>query len=152
MRSLLKSWRARARLLWRLSWADRLLLAETCLFLGVARALVLIVPFGKLAPHLDKVNGERPEVVAEEEIIRRVARAIWLVSRHTPWRSNCMAQALAGKTLLARRGLSSTLYLGVAKEGEQMAAHAWLRCGPRILTGAAGHERYTVITTFGDKR
>jgi hypothetical protein len=31
---------------------------------------------------------------------------------------------------------------------EKMAAHAWVRCGRFILTGADGHRRFTVVSTF----
>jgi len=43
--------------------------------------------------------------------------------------------------MLRRRGLSSTLVLGVAKDREKMEAHAWLVCGDQILTGGIEHER-----------
>jgi hypothetical protein len=53
--------------------------------------------------------------------------------------------------MLGRRGINTTLYLGVARDEsgtEAMAAHAWLRCGAAILTGAGGVERYSAISSF----
>ena len=55
--------------------------------------------------------------------------------------------------MLRRRGIASTLYLGAAKgddASEPVAAHAWLHCATQIITGATGHERFTIIATFGD--
>jgi hypothetical protein len=55
--------------------------------------------------------------------------------------------------MLRRRGIASTLYLGVAKgqnASEPVAGHAWLSCAARIITGAAGHRQFTIIATFGD--
>jgi hypothetical protein len=44
------------------------------------------------------------------------------------------------------------LYLGMrraeANSSESMLAHAWLRTGNYILTGAAGHQSYTVVARF----
>jgi hypothetical protein len=53
--------------------------------------------------------------------------------------------------MLKRRRIAATLYLGVAKkesDPEGLAAHAWLRCGDVILTGAAGHLHFTVVAAF----
>jgi len=53
--------------------------------------------------------------------------------------------------MLSRRGISATLYLGVARDENDpgaMAAHAWLRCGEVILTGAGGVERFSAISSF----
>jgi hypothetical protein len=53
--------------------------------------------------------------------------------------------------MLKCRGVHSTLYLGVAKEGEKgLSAHAWLRSGTLVLTGGPGKERFTVISTFAE--
>jgi hypothetical protein len=53
--------------------------------------------------------------------------------------------------MLRRRGAASTLYLGLAKDREtQLQAHAWLRCGERILTGQRGMAGFTVISTFAE--
>jgi hypothetical protein len=72
-------------------------------------------------------------------------------SRHLPWNCTCLVQAMAGKAMLKRRGVPSTLYLGVAKDGEtRLQAHAWLRCGARILTGWQEMERFKVIGTFAE--
>jgi hypothetical protein len=53
--------------------------------------------------------------------------------------------------MLKRRRIAATLYLGVAKDenkAEKLAAHAWLRCGDVILTGAHGHRQFTVVAMF----
>jgi hypothetical protein len=53
--------------------------------------------------------------------------------------------------MLKRRRIGATLYLGVAKDltkPQQLAAHAWLRCGDIILTGGANHKDFAVLSTF----
>ena len=140
-RKWLNTWR-------RLGWRDRSLLFEALVLLGMARATVLFIPFKRVAPHL----GQAQHATAPgdpSDIARRVAKAIYLVSRHTPWDSNCFAQALAGHVMLRRRHAASTLYLGVYKKAEEFAAHAWIRHADLIVTGGPGQERYTVIACYG---
>lgn len=152
MRSSLRSWRARARIVQGLPWSDRALLAETYVALGVARLMVLTLPFRWIAARLDAPASGGGEWDGAPETTDRIARALAVVSRRTPWRSNCLARALACRMMLARRGVSSTLVLGVDKQGDRMEAHAWLECGGRILTGGEERDRFTIITTFGIDR
>jgi hypothetical protein len=51
--------------------------------------------------------------------------------------------------MLRRRQVANTLYLGVHKNGEALAAHAWLRHGDFIVTGSGGYERFTAIARYG---
>ena len=92
------------------------------------------------------------EAAAPAALIDRISWSVNTASRHLPWECKCLAQALAGKAMLKRRGVASTLYLGVAKGGEAgLQAHAWLRCGPRILTGGPEMAGFTVISTFAEE-
>ena len=71
---------------------------------------------------------------------------------HTPWDSACLAQSIAGKFMLRRRGLSSCLYLGTKKdERRNLAAHAWLQAGNEIVIGGGDHETYTVLSAFVER-
>jgi hypothetical protein len=141
------------RALLRVPRGDRWLVVEAALCLGAARLAVVALPFRWVTRVLRQEVGETPTAddsgTTDER--RRVAWALDRVSRRTPWDSNCLAQALAGKQMLRRRGISSTLYLGVAKEGgAQLEAHAWLRSGALTLTGGDDLDRFAVIATFAD--
>jgi hypothetical protein len=58
---------------------------------------------------------------------------------------------LAATWMLQRRDISSTLYFGLAKDSNRgVKAHAWVRSGARILTGAEGHEDFEVVATFAE--
>ena len=84
--------------------------------------------------------------------VEKVTWAIEAVRWATPWDSNCLARSIAGKRMLRKRGLASTLYLGVSKsDPKTLIAHAWLRCGERYVAGAPGHEQFTVVATFAEK-
>lgn len=144
----------RLRRFLRLSWADHLLLLEAILWLGLARAAVLSISFRRIMALLQQEQGLTADQAnpAADAPCQRVGWAIRCASRRTPWLSNCLAQALTGKIMLRRRGIASTLYLGVAKGGQNnLAAHAWLRSGEIILTGGYNLAQYTVIASFRDR-
>jgi hypothetical protein len=120
----------------------------------MARLALLMLPFGRVAPLLGRRMAESPSVTmppAQHAQAQRLGWAVRTMSRYVPWECACLAQALAGKMMLRRRRLPSTLYLGVARQGTTaLAAHAWLRCGTLILTGASGHQQFTVVATFAE--
>jgi hypothetical protein len=135
--------------------ADRGCLLEAAGWLGLARLALLVLPFRWVARLLGRQMARSPEEAgaAPVELLNRISWALATASRHLPWDCLCLAQALAGKAMLQRRGVPSTLYLGLAKDGEsQLQAHAWLRCGARILTGRPGMAGFTVIATFAEDR
>jgi hypothetical protein len=134
-------------------WADRACFLEAVFWLGLARLAILVLPFRRLAPWLGRHMAQSPEEAgaAPPELLDRLSWAVAAASRHAPWECKCLAQAIAGKAMLRRRGAASTLYLGLAKDREtQLQAHAWLRCGERILTGQRGMAGFTVISTFAE--
>jgi hypothetical protein len=136
-----------------LSSANRLGLLEAGVWLGVARLAILFLPFRWIARGLGRhmALSAADRGVAPIELLDRIAWAVATASRHLPWDCTCLAQAMAGKAMLKCRGVSSTLYLGLARDGEtQLQAHAWLRCGEQILTGWQEMGKYKVISTFAE--
>jgi len=133
---------------------DQLLYLETTFWLGVSRLAILILPFRWIAPFLGQhmASSDENDKDGDRKTEVSVSRAILTMSRHLPWESKCLVQAISGKMMLRRRQIPSTLYLGVAKkEDGDLNAHAWIRCGDRILTGARGHRQFTVVASFGDR-
>ncbi len=139
-------WRRRSR-------TERLLLLEAFALLGIARLLVLTVPFKWLACSLGrhmKVSSEEI-CISDLNLARIIGQAVRSAAGNTPWESVCLPQAIAAKWMLNRRKITGTLYLGVMKDKlkmEKLTAHAWIRCGNIIITGAEGHRQYTVVSTF----
>jgi Transglutaminase-like superfamily len=147
---LLSHW-ARLR---QLSWAERWLLVEAGCWLGVTSLAVRLLPLRwivlLLRQHLAK-SSPIATPSARHAPVRRIGWAVETMGRALPWECTCLVQALAGKGMLRRRGVPSTLYLGVARQGQTaLTAHAWLQCGSEILTGAAGHREFQVIATFAE--
>lgn len=60
-----------------------------------------------------------------------------------------LPRALAAHAMLRRRGIASRLCLGVAREGGEVAAHAWVEIGKDTVIGGGGVERFTRLAAFG---
>jgi hypothetical protein len=77
-----------------------------------------------------------------------VARLGWAVraaSRRIP-RASCLTQALSAQLLLARRGLSSELKIGVTRDPVKgFAAHAWVLVEGRVLVGGRDTARFRTL-------
>ena len=129
----------------------QLLLLETLVLLAAARATAVFFPFKRFANRLGQLNHETPPDICERDnqVAADVARAVAMISPHTVWCSNCFAQAIAGKIMLKRRQIPSTLYLGLKKSGPKMEAHAWLRAGDTTVCGGGQVEEYSVVATYG---
>lgn len=131
----------------RLESADRRLLMRAVVWLAVARAMLLVMPFRRLSGQLASQrvrdnSGSNPD----PKLLPRISRAVAIAASHVPWRSDCFPQAIAARKLLERYGYASTIHIGVAKnEGEGLAAHAWLTSGDTVVTGGANLERYTEL-------
>ena len=116
-----------------------------------ARTLLLIRPFKKIAPTLGTLDAEGVDnepCEATRQSIKTVASSIKSMAKYVPWQSKCFVQAIAAKNMLEKRGIETTLYLGVIKEGSDMKAHAWTRTGAYFVTGGKGSQGYTVVKTF----
>lgn len=126
--------------------ADRRLICEAALLLGLTRFFVAFLPFRWLGPWLRK-----PTVQLERsELSRQIGRAVLTASRHVPWQAACLPQALTAKLMLARRGQGSAVHLGAKlDENGALAAHAWLTCGGDIVTGGGGLPGYTPLIQLG---
>ena len=136
-----------------LTSSDRRLFVEAVIWLGVARLALLVVPFRWILPFLGRHMAESPQTTESEhkEIAERISWVVQTASRHMPWECKCLTQAIACKSMLKRRGLRTTLYLGAAKGGEEnLKAHAWLRTGDLIVTGARDIDRFIVVSTFAE--
>lgn len=130
----------------RLPHQQRLLAIEVALLLTAAQAAVHLLPFRFMA-RLIEARSRRPHNVEQQSdaFVRMVASTILHVNRRLPWSCLCLARALTGKLVLARRGIDSTLHLGVAKRGDTMEAHAWLSCADAIVLGGTEHSRFVPV-------
>lgn len=111
------------------------------------RAQMLFIPSKKLEKHWGEKGKESPEddTMAHYRYALRVSQEVIRIADKTPWESKCLVRALTARYLLHRKGIKTTLYLGVGKDDNgKMVAHAWLRCGKLFVTGGDGSTYGTV--------
>lgn len=117
----------------------RRLMGEAMLWLAAARLWLLVVPFRRIAARLGRMSaadGALPEQLPPSPAAAEISWAVRRSARYAPFRAVCLQQALAAKLMLRRRGIGSTLHLGVAYgENGALEAHAWLDAGGVRVTG-----------------
>lgn len=83
-------------------------------------------------------HGRSPAVATDSDtaLIEQVAHVIPRVADRVPWRSDCLPQAMAAQRWLIRRGIATSIVIGVERsQGGDFLSHAWLQYGDRIVTG-----------------
>lgn len=149
--SSIEIWRLRLRTLRRWDSLRRTLAWQAFWWLGWYRLLILTVGFRRFAwlhgwYMAETLRGDAP---ADRRLASEIGYAVRRMADHTPWQSACLPQALAAQRMCRRRGLGSTLYLGVARSGDTaIEAHAWLRCGNAILTGAEEMDDFVQVASY----
>lgn len=116
------------------------------------RFSILFVPFSKLAKRMGTLNVESNEEPLGDRMryVWKVRSSVMMTSKNTPWQSLCLVQALTAQRLLKKKGIENTVYLGLSKDKDQkVIAHAWIRCGDKIVVGEKGMQRFSVVAKFG---
>jgi hypothetical protein len=126
---------------------DQWLLVCALWTVSTTRVRLAVLPFRGGRGYCRRV-AERKSPATPDRIAWAVDRAGALFGQAT-----CLARALAGHVMLARRGFSSSIRIGVAP-GEPGTAscgivgHAWLERGGRILLGGPDVGRYKLLMTW----
>lgn len=127
----------------------RLIPAIWCLC-ALYRMEMLFVPARKLEKRYG-IRGEESSMELSDRQQRdvcRISRYVNNIADRTPWQSKCLVRARVAQYLIKRKGIESTLYLGVSKDEEgNMVAHAWVRSGNIYVTGGNG-DGYAVVARF----
>lgn len=139
------------KFLFKVSIKEKLLFVEAFFLTGLMRAKILKVPFNKLKEELGTYNTESvDDVVIDDYKKAKIVRDVVVtISKFTPWESLCLVQAMTVQRMLKKRGISTTIYLGVNKENQNMVAHAWIRCGKMFVTGGDG-SGYATVAKFSN--
>ena len=139
-------------------WSEKTLAAEAIVMLAAAR---ILIRFGSERDLVSRIGGTRVAGAPDEACSSqagmcgeckgvRIGAMLERVARHTRWRSMCLEKALAGRWMLRRRGIPSTMYVGMAKRGGSFVAHAWLVGEGRTVTGAST-ENYATLAAFRER-
>jgi hypothetical protein len=138
-------------LFFKLPFPLKILFLEAVLLLAYFRFLILHKQFGDISDKLGR-HKEETDFTNDAEKRNKILNIKYVIacaSKHTPWQSKCLVQAFTAKTMLKKRNIRSTVYLGVAKDKNgEMIAHAWTRCGEIYVTGGNGHNHFTVTGFF----
>lgn len=122
--------------------SERRLLMRAVVGVSAIRIGLWILPLRVVRAKISRLRECSPGDSVDE-----IVRAVRIVSRYLP-RVSCLTQALAAQALLVRSNHRSRVEIGVAKEGQLIAAHAWLVCDERIVLGGPDVTRYTLLTAW----
>lgn len=134
----------------KLPFKEKLALAEAFFLLISIKLMIILFPlrwYKKLLGD-QNINADYTPDNLAITIILCVSRTIARSRKIIPWKNQCLTEAITAKLLLRRRGVNSTLYLGVNRDNNKMTAHAWLCCGNLFVTGKRGMEKFTVVSSF----
>ena len=141
----------------RISGRERLLLLEAVTWLAIARVGSAFVPFQYLAPRFGKLSsaaqaGAQAGLMPTQSDLqwaREIGWAVTRAARYVPFRAVCLPQAIAAKTMLARRGIPSIMHFGVSNQhGSSLQAHAWLDIQGVEVTGFPVRPDFVEIARF----
>lgn len=138
----------------RLTITERCLLIKAALLLEAIKLGMRLFSFRTLRRLLVRASKAPKGLPASRgPSADSVGWAVEVASRNTFGVKTCLAQALATQLLLARRGHSSLLHIGVLKgEREQFQAHAWVESGSSIVIGGRSQlERYTPLVVLEER-
>lgn len=110
-----------------LSAVDRRLLIEAWLTLLSVRLRLSLHRLFRRSENLlarQGAPGMRPP--AEAALPARLSKIVAIAARNHLSAMSCLPRALALRTMLARRGVESTLRIGVRKTPDGLEGHAWL--------------------------
>jgi len=116
------------------------------------RFCIFFFPFKFYKNTLGKLQNVANQEISPDilDFALKIKNTVLTVCNHTPWESKCLVQAITCKIILKRRGINTTIYLGVSnKENQKLLAHAWLKLGDVILTGSRGHKKFKIVNYYG---
>lgn len=135
---------------------EKTMFLEAACYLTSASLLIRFVPFRHVARLIGQPMRESAYELSEQKatIASIISQAIRRANGRLPWEHKCLVQAIAAKWMLTRRGVSNTVYFGVKNKTEEelFSAHAWVRSGRTIVTGAKGAGEFSIIATFSQVR
>lgn len=118
-------------------------------YVAYYRLCILLLPMKRIEKMMG-VRGEESSVEESNENLR-IAKLVGFhvnrVTEHLPLKRKCFVRSLTARKILMKKGINSTLYMGVGLEDGKMIAHAWLRCGLLFVTGGTG-QGYSTVAKF----
>jgi hypothetical protein len=116
---------------------------------ALVKALVVLlgVQLALRMASIERLKSWASHIGSGAEPLERVVWSVRAVARHLPG-CTCLVSAIALQRLLSRQGHVSELHVGVARQGEKFAAHAWLTHDGEFLIGETGSEAYVPLMAW----
>jgi hypothetical protein len=137
-----------------ISTRERLRMLEALYWLILYTIQIYLMPFRWWQDRIGlKMQPWKEEALSPGQMqkIGLVRRAVFRAKKVLLGYPKCFALSLTLKKMLQKRGIDSTLFLGVKKGDHQtLMAHAWLKCANLTVYGgknASGHYKELVIYT-----
>jgi hypothetical protein len=125
----------------------RAYLREATISLLLARIAVRIIPAARIFGWASRPPRQVRRFTADET--GWVLWAIDSAAAKSRTETLCLPRALATHAMLRRRGITSRVCLGVARQQTKLAAHAWIEVGDDAAIGSPGAGGFTRIAEFG---
>lgn len=138
----------------RRSRREILLLVPTWIILGACRGAVVFISFEAIIrisglksnafPATPLANPQQYKIAIE------LARAVILAAACSPWRANCLPQALCAIYLLRFYRIPHAVFMGLRRDESDgtIKAHAWVCAGPITVTGGVDNQVFTIVGCF----
>jgi len=142
---------ARVATLARQPWSRKKLTAEA--IWELAKARLAVRRRGQYGA-LDRFAARSADVVTpmpDSPLSRDIGWAIHAASSTLPWNTLCLTQAIAAARMLSRRDRPWVIHVGLARDEEELIAHAWVTCGQRVVVGGAEVNRYARLVSYAPK-
>lgn len=109
-----------------LTRAERWALLRAWWMLLIVDLGLRLLPFARLERWLAPRPGRPGGAVAEPALVERLVWATRAAARHHLYPMRCLPRALCLRWLLGRRGIETSLRIGVSKRRGDLVAHAWV--------------------------
>ncbi len=121
------------------TWGDCLAATQAVVAMVGIRLALSVTSFGSVRKCLQRGVPPSRDFALDRDAestavdVASMARIVGLATRAMPASSTCLHRSLTLWWLLARRGITSELRLGVRKDHSRMQAHAWVEHQGRVV-------------------
>ncbi len=125
----------------------RAYLREAFVAIVLARLAVRFIPSAPIFRWADRPPRRINRFAVDQ--VSWVSWAVESVGTKSLMNALCLPRALAAHAMLRRRGIASRLCLGVARDGHDLAAHAWVEVGENNIFSDSEICLFSRLAEFG---
>ncbi len=126
----------------------------------IARLVIIIVPFRRIAARLGDNQGPTPQIPLatpdQQTRALQLGRTVRRAAKLVPTGAHCFPQALVAALLLRLYGIPHAIQFGLRKkqkaeqagDDDVLAAHAWVVSGKVRVTGGSSFASHAVVACF----